>query len=338
MIVYTIFFTTSTYPSFGGNRSVGHRKKLLFSYKQKEYRMIRVGTDCSGIEAPIQALQRLGVRFRHEFSCERDEHCLESIKANYHPKRLDTDMTTRDVRTLPEIDLYVCGFPCQPFSSAGKRQGVDDERGRGEIFWYCLDVIKRLKPSCIILENVKGLLSIDEGKTFETVLKSLKKLSYDIKWQVLNTKDYGIPQNRERLFIVGLLPGHGEWDWPEPEPLPPLHLFVDDDDQEEDDIPDFVKRARLFNHIPKESCFVDIGFPNRDFPNSDRICPCLTTQGNLWCVPYQRRANVKEHLMLQGFPLDFNQVVSDRQLKKQLGNSMSVNVLAAIFAQVLPLL
>lgn len=299
--------------------------------------MLRIGTDCSGIEAPIQALKKLGIRFRHEFSCEKDSHCIESIKANYHPTRLDTDITTRNIKTLPPIDLYVCGFPCQPFSSAGKRQGSEDEKGRGEIFWYCLDVIKRLRPACIILENVKGLLSIDHGRTFETVLVSLQRLGYHVKWNVLNTKDYGIPQNRERLFMIGLLTDE-EWEWPEPQPMPPLHLFVDKTDRESESIPDFVQRADLFSAIPDKSCFVDIGFPYRNFPNAEEVSPCLTTQGNLWCVPFQRRANIKEHLMLQGFPTNFIQVVSDRQLKKQLGNSMSVNVLVAILSKIIPLL
>ena len=300
--------------------------------------MLRVGTDCSGIEGPIQALQQLNVRFRHEFSCEKDEYCQESIKANYNPRYLYDDMTTRDVHTLPSIDLYVCGFPCQPFSSAGKRQGIEDEKGRGTIFAYCLDVIRHLKPTCIVLENVKGLLSIEQGHTFRDIIESLEQLKYRMKWKVLNTKDYGIPQNRERLFMVGLLPGTDEFEWPTPTAMPSLEKYVDIKDQEPDSIPDFVKRANLLKHIPEDSVFVDIGFPHRTFPNSDRVCPCLTTQANLWCVPFQRKANVKEHLMLQGFPKKFKQVVSDRQMKKQIGNSMSVNVLKALFTNILPLL
>ena len=165
--------------------------------------MIRIGTDCSGIEAPIQALKRMGIPFRHRFSCEKDIHCQESIQANYHPEQFDTDMTTRYVRSLPAIDLYVCGFPCQPFSLAGKRQGVEDDRGT--IFRYCLEVIHTLRPKCFILENVKGLLNIDDGRTFDAIITSLQRLKYHITWKVLNTKDYGIPHQRERLYIIGLL-------------------------------------------------------------------------------------------------------------------------------------
>ena len=299
--------------------------------------MIRIGTDCSGIESPIQALKRMDIPFRHIFSCEKDVYCQESIHANYHPEHFYTDMMTRNVHSLPAIDLYVCGFPCQPFSLAGKRQGVEDDKGRGTIFGYCLEVIRTLRPKCFILENVKGLLNIDEGKTFDAIITSLHKLKYHITWKVLNTKDYGIPHQRERLYIIGLL-SDIPYIWPEPTKMKSLQSYIDHTDCEPQPIPDFMKRSNMLKHVPLYSCFVDIGFPYHDFPNSDTVCPCITAQGNLWCVPYQRRATVKECLALQGFPKTFKQVVSDRQLKKQIGNSMSVNVLEAIFSTLLPIL
>lgn len=298
--------------------------------------MIRIGTDCSGIEAPLQALRRMGVPFRHVFSCEKDPHCQESIKANYHPERFDTDMTTRPVRSLPAIDLYVCGFPCQPFSLAGKRQGIHDEHDRGTIFEYCLEVIRTLRPKCFLLENVKGLITIDGGHTFEAILTSLKKLKYHVTWKVLNTKDYGIPHQRERLYIIGLL-SDMPYHWPEPCRMKSIGSYLDHSDREPQPIPDFMKRAQMIDQLPQNSCFVDIGYPHHNFPNSDLFSPCITAQANLWCVPYQRRATVKECLALQGFPKTFVQVVSDRQLKKQLGNSMSVNVLEAIFSTLIPM-
>ena len=163
--------------------------------------VLRVGTDCSGIEAPIQALKRLKIKFSHEWSCEIDPYARKSIKANYNPKILFEDITKP--RKLPDIDLYVCGFPCQTFSTAGERKGFGDPRGT--IFYYCLKVIKTKKPKYFILENVKGLVNHDNGKTFKTILNCLKKLKiYNIYHNVLNTKDYGIPQNRERIFIVGV--------------------------------------------------------------------------------------------------------------------------------------
>ena len=301
--------------------------------------MIRVGTDCSGIEAPIQALMKLNIPFHHAFSCERDEYCQQSIMANYDPSVCYSDMMDRDVSTLPDIDVYVCGFPCQPFSSAGKRQGLDDEKGRGELFWYCLEVIREKMPSCFILENVKGLITIDEGNTFTRIIKELEDSNYDVYWKVLNTKDYGIPQQRERLYIVGIrsdLKNKFKFEWPESKRSKPLFEYVDVNDDQTEDIPDFIKRSGVLRRIPKDAVFIDIGFPNRSFINSNVECPCITTQANVWCVPMQRRANVKECLRLQGFPVSFKQVVSDRQMKRQIGNSMSVNVLMAIFNQLFP--
>lgn len=300
--------------------------------------MITIGTDCSGIDAPIQALLQLGILFRHVFSCENDPYCQETLQANYHPEHFFTDMTTRNVSSLAYVDIYVCGFPCQPFSSAGKRQGEQDEKGRGHIFWYCLEVIQHIKPKCVILENVKGLLTIDNGETFETILEQLTLLSYRVYWNIVNTKDYGIPHQRERLYIIALQPHLGEFTWPRELPMQSLLTYIDQSDDEKQPIPPFVKKANMFKYLPKQSCFVDIGFPYKNFPKSDSVCPCITTQGNLWCVPYCRKANCNEYVALQGFPSSFKQVVSDRQFKKQLGNSMSVNVLKELFKQILPLL
>jgi len=90
--------------------------------------MLRIGSDCSGIEAPIQALQQLGIPFEHSFCCEKDKYALQSIKANYTPKKIYTDITKRKHSLLPDIDMYVCGFPCQPFSLMGNKMGTEDSR------------------------------------------------------------------------------------------------------------------------------------------------------------------------------------------------------------------
>lgn len=112
-------------------------------------------------------------------------------------------MKKRKIKDIPDIDLYICGFPCQPFSMAGERKGTEDSRGT--IFYECLKVIRNKKPNYFILENVKGLITIDKGNTFKEILQSLKNLKiYNVEWKVLNTKDYGIPQNRERIFIIGI--------------------------------------------------------------------------------------------------------------------------------------
>jgi len=293
--------------------------------------MLRVGTDCSGIEAPLQALINLKIPFSHEFSSEVDSHCVQSIRANYNPKAIFTDITNRRIQNVPDIDLYVCGFPCQPFSSAGKRRGAFDLRGT--LFYSCLEVISHKRPKYFVLENVKGLLTIHGGTYFKHIIASLAKIgTYNIYWKVLNTKDYGIPQNRERLFIVGTT---REFDWPLGVACKNVQSFIDKYDTQEEAAPNYMLQHDTFERLPPHAAFINIEFPQSSFLNTDKICPCILARSSLWCVPFHRRANTKEYLKLQGFPVSFKQVVSDTQLKKQVGNSMSVCVLEAIFRSLL---
>jgi DNA (cytosine-5)-methyltransferase 1 len=111
------------------------------------------------------------------------------------------DATTINATELPDFDLLVGGFPCQAFSVAGKRRGFDDTRGT--LFFEIARILADKRPRHLVLENVKGLLSHDSGKTFQTILGVLSDLGYRVEWQVLNSKDFGVPQNRERIYIVG---------------------------------------------------------------------------------------------------------------------------------------
>ena len=297
-------------------------------------KFIRIGTDCSGIEAPIQALEKLNISYKHVFSCDIDPYCIQSIKANYKPKIIFTDMTRRKLTDIPDIDLYVCGFPCQPFSSAGLRKGTKDKRGT--IFYHCLDIINHKQPSYFILENVKGLVNIEKGTFFKNIIKLLSDINYEVYYKVLNTKDYGIPQNRERLYIIGIRKDiNKKFIWPQHMKMKKLTTFVDKNNKKKESIPPYVIKSNILNKIPKNSLFINISFPKNSFSDTDKICPCLTTANTHWYVPFQRKMTIKEMLRLQGFPTSFVQVVSDTQMRKQIGNSMSVCVLENIFKQLL---
>jgi len=115
------------------------------------------------------------------------------------------DAATINATELPDFDLLVGGFPCQAFSIAGKRRGFEDTRGT--LFFDIARILRAKQPTNFILENVKGLLSHDNGQTFRTIVSTLTELGYDIEWQVLNSKNFGVPQNRERVFIIGHLRG-----------------------------------------------------------------------------------------------------------------------------------
>lgn len=288
--------------------------------------MIKVGTDCSGIEAPIQALDKLGIKYEHLFSSEIDKNARLSILANYNPKVLFEDMT-KD-RTLPKLDLYVCGFPCQPFSMAGYRKGSEDSRGN--IFIHCVSTIIQTEPSVFILENVKGIMSVQGGEYFKFILNELSGLkNYAVKYVILNTKDYGIPQNRERLFVVGLMKSKmvRELQTPEKIVCEDIKTYVDKSCIIKNEYSNTNKKRYVQF---KDSIFANLdvlftkNINNRVNPN---YCPTITAGGYVWCVAMQRKATIKELLSLQGFPINLKQVVSDNTFKKQIGNSMSVNVL-----------
>jgi len=115
------------------------------------------------------------------------------------------DITSIDEKALPDFDLLCGGFPCQSFSISGLQKGFNDERGL--LFFEMARIIREKQPRLLLLENVKGLLSVDEGRAFGTILSTLDELGYDIQWQVLNSKNFGVPQNRERVFIVAHLRG-----------------------------------------------------------------------------------------------------------------------------------
>lgn len=295
--------------------------------------VLRIGTDCSGIEAPIQALQQLGIKHQHIFSSDIDKYVLQSIEANYTPKIIFDDISKRDINNVPEIDIYIAGFPCQAFSLAGDRKGFEDKRGN--VFFSCLEVILEKEPKIFILENVKGLLNHDKGRTFEHIMNELNTLeSYTVYWELLNTKDYGIPQSRQRVFIVGIRTDIQEEPFSFPEPIEMNNLidYVDNLDNNSRPIPPRIVKDNYMSKIPKKSVFVDFSlYGHSTFPNSDKVCSCICRKSEIWCVPKGRFANCKELLSLQGFPTNFKQVVSNTQLKRQIGNSMSVNVLQELF-------
>ena len=292
--------------------------------------MIRIGTDCSGIEAPIEALKKIcntyDLNFTHVFSSEIDKYALQYIRDNHMPKVIFGDMTKRNIKDVPDIDLYVSGFPCQPFSRANKfKTDVDP---RLNLFNNCLDVIKNKTPKIFILENVKTLVTLNNGKYFQEILSILKNLDiYDVYWKVVNSKDYGIPHCRDRLYIIGIQKNVSKYnfEFPKKKQMRDIKEFIDENDNTI-----MVKKEcnyELFNNIPSDSVFIDIGFRKAKFPNSNKWAPCITAQPNMWCVPKKRKANIKEYLSLQGFPHNVIQTISDHQFKKKIGNSMTVDVI-----------
>jgi DNA (cytosine-5)-methyltransferase 1 len=304
--------------------------------------MLRIGSDCSGIEAPIQALQQLGIPFEHSFCCEKDKYALQSIKANYTPKKIYTDITKRKHALLPDIDMYVCGFPCQPFSLMGNKMGTADSRSN--IMYQCIKVIQKKLPKIFILENVKNFKFIQNGTPFNYLINQLKMIKninkesvYNVSFDILNTKDYGIPQNRERIFIIGIRKDieREPYSTPEKLPLRDLDDFIID---KTICIPNIsISLQKNLDKITNENIYKNnhIVTPFTYSSIMKDICPTLTTRCDMYFhTTYKRYLTTKECLSLQGFPINFIQDVSKMQMYKQIGNSMSVNVLKALFQKI----
>ena len=179
--------------------------------------MIKVGSDFSGVGAFNQALNRLGIEYKEIFACDMDKYARQTFIHNYgQPEYYPTNVYEREI-PKESLDIYMTSPPCQAFSLAGKRLGKDDKRGI--LFFNSLEFIQVNKPRYFIFENVKGLLSDDGGKTFSEWVNLLggktvngnpvlfpyaDSVPYHLYWQVLNAKNHGVPQNRERVFLVGI--------------------------------------------------------------------------------------------------------------------------------------
>lgn len=346
--------------------------------------VIRVGTECSGMEPLPWVFKAMGLlrRFRLVFSCEKDPAChrllRQSCKAwragsgqrGVRPK-LYNDITTRDAKRLPDHDLYVAGFPCQPFSSMGLRQGVGDKHGRGQIFQHVCAAIDAKKPRAFVLENVKGLMT-QHRATFQAMLARLRAIgdgAYLVSWRLLNTCEHGVPQNRERVYIVGIRKAHVSearpFLWPKRAPPASLADFLDNDQpptiarakvaqrdfhaaasaglkRRLDELmasPRLVQAgAEVFNHKRPYVFDIDGSTPHAMCDRS----PCITRTrgGSGFYLPSRgRRMNLRELLRLQGLPvhyLECREGISDRQLGMMIGNALSGNVLGRVLSRVLP--
>ena len=179
-------------------------------YKKGKNKMIKVATLFSGVGTPEQSLKHLKVEHETVFACEIDRFARTTYLANnQEPKTFYDDVYNIDGNKYKDqIDILIAGSPCQSFSIAGKRMGTSCPRGN--LIYEYFRIVEEAKPKVFIYENVKGFLSIDKidkkekyGETFKNFVQSFKELGYTVYYEILNTKDYGVPQNRERIYIVG---------------------------------------------------------------------------------------------------------------------------------------
>lgn len=285
------------------------------------------------------------------FSSEIDIYAQKTYYANFKEIPFG-DITKIDERDIPNHDILCGGFPCQPFSIAGLRKGFEDTRGT--LFFDILRILKEKKPKAFILENVKGLVNHDKGNTFNVILTNLKSLNYQIYYEILNTKDFDIPQNRERIFIIGFeknkVKNYNKFKFPtKTESTLKLEHIIDFKNKNSD-ISNIVKlhinshiRNNKIKEINKYTIITEIR-PTRCSSRSDNISPCLTakmgTGGNNIPVilDLNRKITEEEALQIMGFPKNYILPNSKHQSFKQIGNSVSPKLVKLLMEEIIKVL
>lgn len=272
------------------------------------------------------------------FASEWDKHAQQTYFANYGYVPAG-DITQIDADQIPSFDILLAGFPCQPFSNAGLRKGFEDTRGT--LFFDICRIIEYHKPKVVFLENVKGFKNHNKGQTFSIVQQSLKNLGYTVYSDVLNAKNFGLPQNRERIFIICFRDDffkHNEsFEFPAPHFGKTrlgdiLDVVVDEKYTISDRLWEGHQRRKQ-EHRAKGNGFGYSLF-NRESPYTSTISARYYKDGSEILIEQKyknpRKLTPREASRLQGFPDEFKLPKSDTQAYKQLGNSVSVPVIRAI--------
>jgi len=273
------------------------------------------------------------------FSSEWDEQAAKTYEANFGEKPAG-DITQIDAQDIPDFDILLGGFPCQPFSIIGDKDGFEHET-QGTLFFDILRILEEKMPSAFMLENVRNLTAHDKGNTFRVIIKHLEGLGYNVYSKVLNALDFGVPQKRERIIICGFL---DKIDFHFPQPIPHfdrLSLFdiLEDDDEIDKKlwVRESIKKSRN-ERMKKELARPYITHENVAGSVTAHHFSCALRAGasaNYILINNERRPSAREMLRLQGFPDTFKIVVPYSSIKKQTGNSVAVPVIKAVANEML---
>jgi DNA (cytosine-5)-methyltransferase 1 len=247
------------------------------------------------------------------------------------------DIRKIEVKNIPDHDILFAGFPCQPFSIIGKRKGFEDMRGT--LFFEIVRILKGKKPKGFVLENVKQLVGHDGGKTIGRIVEALEKLGYETSYKILNALDYGLPQKRERVIIVGHRTGN-VFEWPEKaERKKPLKEIIEKRVDRKYFASEYIRDKRMKRHRPSGK--LTIWHENKSGHISSYEYSCALRAGasyNYLLVNGERRLTPREMLRLQGFPETFKITVGDGVIRKQAGNAVPVNLVEAVIDKIPPFL
>jgi DNA (cytosine-5)-methyltransferase 1 len=303
------------------------------------FKFIDLFAGIGGIRIPFEEFGGESV-----FSSEWDKFARLTYAAN-HGETPSGDLTQIAPSDIPKFDLLLAGFPCQPFSNAGLKQGFDDTRGT--LFFNIAELAAFHRPRALFLENVKGLVSHDKGRTFKTILRVLEEeLGYHVFYKIHNAKDFGVPQNRERIYIVAL---RDETEFTFSEPLRTQTRLGDillppDEVDEKYTISDKIwasHQARKQAHLSRGNGFGYSLFSEHSAYTST-ISARYYKDGSEILIAQEgknpRRLTPREAARLQGFPDSFRIPVSDGQAYKQFGNSVAVPAIRSVASVLGPLL
>lgn len=330
----------------------------------KTYKSIDLFAGIGGVRLGFE--NAFGNQIKTVYACEWNEPAQKTYKANFNDDfEIAGDITKVDETSVPAFDICCAGFPCVAFSLAGKRMGFKDlykGQSRGILFMDVVRICEQHKPKVIFCENVKNLVNHDKGHTFEVIKEAFETIGYKVFYKVLNSKDFGVPQNRPRIYIVcfrnDIAPDTFEFpegtdsskkirNILEKSPIPSKYYLSE------------TYMQTLINHKARhEAKGHGFGYVIRDLNgiSGALVCGGMGREGNLIIdhrkhsmVPTThikgeinkddvRKMTPREWARLQGFPDSYKFVVSDTELYKQFGNSVTVNVIEAIARKILEVL
>ena len=323
------------------NEIMRFAEKVPFEHNEEnsDFRFIDLFAGIGGIRIPFQELGGKCV-----FSSEWDKFAQKTYKVNFGEEP-SGDITKIEAKDIPDFDILLGGFPCQPFSQAGLKKGFSDTRGT--LFFEIERILKEKKPKAFLLENVKQLRGHDNGRTLKVILEHLDALNYYVKYEVLRAGDFGVPQNRERIYIVGLdkdyydIPENFDFSFPEPSHQKTrLGNILEKNVDEKYTISDSLwegHQRRKKEHQEKGNGFGYSLF-NDESEYTNTISARYYKDGSEILIEQKnknpRKLTPRECARLQGFPEKFIIPVSDTQAYKQFGNSVAVPVVRAVAGQI----
>jgi DNA (cytosine-5)-methyltransferase 1 len=295
----------------------------------REYKFIDLFCGIGGFRYAIEnAAMRNGDDSECVFSSDIDKYCQDIYEDNFK-ERPSGDISLIDAKEIPDHNILLAGFPCQPFSIIGQMKGFNDTRGT--LFFEIARILDEKRPEAFVLENVKLLVGHNKGKTIKTIIKTLEDLRYNVHYKVFNALNFGLPQKRERIFIVGFK-DKLSFSWPSPvKKMKALDDILEKQVEKKYYVSDKIRKKRLSKNIKTNQ--TAIWHENKAGNVSAYPYSCALRAGasyNYLLVNGERRLTGREMLRLQGFPDSFKITCNYMQIRKQAGNSLPVPVAGAV--------